>query len=116
MLNIETAKKSKDQIKVRGTVIHDFEMSRVSQSYTKTTKLPESCKNSLKSEAQRKVDLQKIVKAQQEERNGLNEYFDYKNDQIETILGTIEKIQIHKLAGLEALDKSKRRDVKGSQI
>ena len=51
MLNLETAKKSKDQIKVRGTVIHDFEMSRVSQSYTKTTKLPESCKNSLKSEA-----------------------------------------------------------------
>ena len=51
MLNLETAKKKKDQIKVRGTVVQDFEMSRVSQSYTKSVKLPESTKNSLKPES-----------------------------------------------------------------
>ena len=56
----------KDQITIRGTVVKDFEMSRVSQSYTKTVKIPESPKNSLKPDAQRKNELRKLVASQKQ--------------------------------------------------
>lgn len=66
MLDLETEKRSKDQITIRGTVVKDFEMSRVSQSYTKTVKIPESAKNSLKPDAQRKNELRKLVASQKQ--------------------------------------------------
>ena len=41
---------------------------------------------------------------------------EYKNSEIETILGTMEKIQIHKLAGLETLDKNRQKDQRASRL
>ena len=59
MINIETSKKEEKTLKVRDTVIKDFELSHASQRFTKKEKMPDSCINSLKSDAQRKDELRK---------------------------------------------------------
>ena len=81
MINIETSNKEQKTLKVRDTVIKDFELSHASQRFTQKEKMPDSCLQSLKTDAQRAEELRKQSKKKDNLDPEIAEYFNKKAEE-----------------------------------